>query len=279
VTWRLTADLDEFLALAGAFLAARPVEHTLLLTVTETLRRRGLDAFGAEAPLFGWWLGDGGVTGAFVHTPPYHLAPSPLPEPAVPALADALGERGIAGVAGDPEVVRAFAAARGSRVTVKRRERLYRLGTLTPPQPGPPGRVAPAATMPRELLLAWMVAFQVDIAESPESAERQLQNRLDRLRVWERDGEPVSLAGSTPPVAGTARIGPVYTPPEQRGHGYAGALTAAVCRELLDAGVEAVVLFADLDNATSTGLYVRLGFEALRDRLVVDLHEGDRPNG
>ena len=39
VSWRLTGDLDEYLALAGAFLAARPVEHTVLLTVTETLRR------------------------------------------------------------------------------------------------------------------------------------------------------------------------------------------------------------------------------------------------
>jgi predicted GNAT family acetyltransferase len=63
------------------------------------------------------------------------------------------------------------------------------------------------------------------------------------------------------------RIGPVYTPPEHRGRGYAAALTAAVCQAALDDGVESVVLFADVENATSTGLYERLGFQALQERV------------
>jgi GNAT superfamily N-acetyltransferase len=269
VSWRLTGDLDEFFTLAGAFLAARPVEHTLLLTVTDTLRRRGLHAFGDDAPLFGWWLDDGGVAGAFLHTPPWGLALTELPAAAVPALAEALAERPLPSVNGEAAVASGFAAARGGPATVKRRERLYRLGTLVPPQPAPPGRAVPAAEVPRELLVEWTRAFQVEIGESGDTAARVVENRLDGLRVWQRDGEPVCLAGLTPTVAGTTRVGPVYTPPEHRARGYAGALTAAVCREALDAGVEAVALFADVANATSTGLYTRLGFAPLQDRLYI----------
>jgi GNAT superfamily N-acetyltransferase len=269
VTWRLTADLDEYLTLAGPFLAARPVEHTLLLSVTDTLRRRGLHAFGDDAPLFGWWLYDGGVAGAFLQTPPWGLAVSELPAAAVPALADALARRPLPSVNGEASVASAFAAARGAPHTVKRRERLYRLGTLVPPHPPPPGRAVPAAEVPRELLVEWVGAFQIEIGESADTAARVVENRLESLRVWERDGAPVCLAGATPPVAGTTRIGPVYTPPGERSRGYAGALTAAVCREALDAGVESVALFADVANATSTGLYTRLGFAPLQDRLYI----------
>lgn len=269
MSWRLTADLDAYLALAGPFLAARPVENTLMLTVTDTLRRRGLHAFGEDAPLFGWWLDDGGVAGAFLHTPPWGLAVTELPAPAVPALADALARRPLPSANGEATVASAFAAARGVPATVKRRERLYRLGTLVPPQSLPPGRAIPAADVPRELLVEWVGAFQTEIGESADTAARVVENRLDGLRVWERDGAPVCLAGATPPVGGTTRVGPVYTPPGDRGRGYAGALTAAVCREALDAGVEAVALFADVANATSTGLYTRLGFAPLQDRLYI----------
>jgi GNAT superfamily N-acetyltransferase len=270
VSWRLTADLDEFFALAGAFLAARPVEHTLLLSVTDTLRRRGLHAFGDDAPLFGWWLDDGGVAGAFLQTPPWGLALTELPTAAVPPLADALARRPLPSVNGEATVASAFAEARGVPATVKRRERLYRLGTLVPPQPVPPGGMVPAAEVPRELVVEWVRAFQVEIGESGDTAGRVVENRLDALRLWERDGEPVCLAGATPPVAKTTRVGPVYTPPEHRARGYAGALTAAVCREALDSGVETVALFADVANATSTGLYTRLGFAPLQDRLFIE---------
>lgn len=39
------------------------------------------------------------------------------------------------------------------------------------------------------------------------------------ITVWEREGEPVSLADVTRQVAGMVRVGPVYTPSELRGYG------------------------------------------------------------
>ncbi|MGW2085198.1 hypothetical protein [Streptomyces sp. NPDC001880] len=40
--WTFTDDVDVFLDAAGASLAARPAENTLVLTVTATLRRDGV---------------------------------------------------------------------------------------------------------------------------------------------------------------------------------------------------------------------------------------------
>lgn len=51
------------------------------------------------------------------------------------------------------------------------------------------------------------------------------------ITVWEREGEPVSLADVTRQVAGMVWVGPVYTPPELRGYGYGTAMTAAVFRK------------------------------------------------
>ena len=83
--------------------------------------------------------------------------------------------------------------------------------------------------------------------------------------LWEVDGIPVSQASARPVLAGTSRIGPVYTPPERRRHGYAAAVTAAASRWALDAGAERVLLFTDLANSTTNALYPRIGYRPVGD--------------
>jgi predicted GNAT family acetyltransferase len=65
-------------------------------------------------------------------------------------------------------------------------------------------------------------------------------------------------------VAGVGRVGPVYTPPERRGRGYAAAVTSLATQRLLDAGARPM-LFTDLANPTSNGVYARLGYERVGD--------------
>jgi predicted GNAT family acetyltransferase len=72
----------------------------------------------------------------------------------------------------------------------------------------------------------------------------------------------VQVTAFNPASFGVARVGPVYTPKEHRGHGYAAAGVAAISRRLLDEGAR-VCLFADELNQTSTGVYVRLGFRPI----------------
>ncbi len=74
------------------------------------------------------------------------------------------------------------------------------------------------------------------------------------------------MVGHRRAVAGVPRIGPVYTPPGHRRHGYAAAAVAALCTRLLDAGATAVVLFADAANPTSIGVDTRLGFRPVADQ-------------
>jgi hypothetical protein len=79
--WTITEDLERYLDEAGEFLRADPVGNTVLLSVAETLRMRGGDAYG-NAARFGWWRDESGVRGAFQQTSPHPVFLSSMPEPA-----------------------------------------------------------------------------------------------------------------------------------------------------------------------------------------------------
>jgi GNAT superfamily N-acetyltransferase len=276
VPWRTTTDPEEFLAAAGAFLMASPAQNTVPLTVVE-----GLRAPGAEpgTTLLGWWTDAGGgpATGAFLLSAPYPVHLTDMPDPAAPALVDVLAEAGrpVAGVNGETAAADAFAVAwaarTGATAEPHRRMRLHRLDALVPPDPMPAGRAVTATGEHRGLAVAWYEAFAREIDEPAAGVERQVDDRLGYggLRLWERDGEVVSLAGITRQAAGATRVAPVYTPPELRGRGYAAAATAAAVRAALDAGAEEVLLYTDLADATANRLYARLGFVPVEDRVVL----------
>ncbi|MBD9727426.1 GNAT family N-acetyltransferase [Streptomyces caniscabiei] len=78
------------------------------------------------------------------------------------------------------------------------------------------------------------------------------------------------MAGVTPVIAGQVRVTTVYTPAHLRGRGHTGAVTAEASRAASAAGARHVLLFADLDNATSNALYVRLGYVRVGDFAVYD---------
>jgi GNAT superfamily N-acetyltransferase len=157
MAWMLSPDVTRYLVSAGGFLRSRPAEHSVLLTVTEAVRLGGPATFGDEPPLFGWYVQGGGpVTAACLHTPPYPVALTAMPDLAAAALASSLAGSGrmVAGVGGPPGPARAFAAAwqrqTGQPARVSRHERLYRLGELVPPDPAVAGqaRIGPVYTPP-----------------------------------------------------------------------------------------------------------------------------------
>ncbi|MFE6592573.1 GNAT family N-acetyltransferase [Streptomyces sp. NPDC057781] len=278
--WHLTEDLNSFLARAGDFLRSRPDLHTVPLTVTEALRTRGADAYGTEAPVFGWLERAGEVRAAFFRTPPRRLYLTPLTPEEVDTLAARLAglDALLPGVSADHATATAFAAAwqrhTGATPTLHERERLYRLGTLTSPQPTPEGRGRVAGEKDREQLMLWYREFVAAIGGSASAdAGSWADTRIasGRVTFWEApDGTPVSMAGMTPMVAGQIRVAPVYTPAHLRGRGYAGAATVEVSRAALAAGAAEVLLFADLANPTSNGLYQRIGYRPVTDFAVYD---------
>ena len=87
--------------------------------------------------------------------------------------------------------------------------------------------------------------------------------------LWTQHRRPVSMAMIRPPVAGVSRIGPVYTPDDERGHGYGSAVTAAASRTATAMGADEVVLFTDIANPVPNAIYRRIGFRPVSDWLVI----------
>ncbi|WP_329144320.1 GNAT family N-acetyltransferase [Streptomyces sp. NBC_01456] len=280
MAWTTTQDPEDFEAAAGAFLRSRPTAHTVLLSVVSSLRSLGADVYGADAPAFGWWRpsGQAPVGAAFVWTPPRTVLLSPMPDEAAGALVETLAaERTeIPGVKGGRAVAEAVAGAwqrrHGGTVICAQRLRLHRLDQLIEPSPAPPGAARRATTADRDLLLAWFTAFAAEIGGTPPRDARAADDRIagGRCLLWETGGRPVSMACHTDPLAGAARVAPVYTPPELRGRGYAGAVTAAVSRAVRARGTQEVLLFTDLANPTSNALYRRLGYRPVEDQLALE---------
>jgi hypothetical protein len=287
VNLRFTADPAEFLAVAGEHLAADPVVSTVLTTVAH--RRTAEQADGITPAGREWWLvvtdATGAVVGAGMRTatfapyPPYLL---PMPDGAAVSLARALYERGeeVRAVNGALPAVELCAAelARlgGGRVTVAQHTRLHELGELIPPTPVP-GALKVATDDDVDLVEQWFAAFMGDADEqagrprgssaheSPDRAE--LLRRLRTGRVWfwvDERGQPVHLTAANPPSFGVARVGPVYTPPAQRGRGWASNAVAGVSRLLQAAGAR-VCLFTDQANPTSNKIYTALGYRPVVD--------------
>ena len=80
---------------------------------------------------------------------------------------------------------------------------------------------------------------------------------------------PVSMVGYHRPQYGVCRVGPVYTPPEHRRHGYAGALTVHVTAGILADGNQAC-LYTDLANPTSNKIYQQAGYRPVADFVDVE---------
>jgi len=277
MAWELTDDVETFTAEAGEFLRSRPVEHTVLLTVVDRVRREGRHAYGPGDPVFGWWrTTEGTVDGLLVQTPPYPMGFSALPPEAVPAANDALASHRLTGVnmpTGAAEVfVPEWRRRTGGKATVLMHTRLYRLAELTPPDPLPPGGPRTAGPADRDLLVRWSAEFQDAIGESHREPSAEVDDWIayGGVTLWEVAGVPVAMANRSRPAADMCRIRAVYTPREHRGQGFGGAATTTATRAALADGVRDVVLFTDLANPTSNGLYQRLGYRSVEDRTVVE---------
>lgn len=279
----LTDDPAAFLRQAETYLAADPVVTTVVATVSERLARGA----GSEAPHLWWALARddaGHVVGAAMRTAPFAPNPVyalPMPDEAAVALARLLHERDekVGGVNGALPAARLIAeeTARltGGAVHVHEHTRLFELGQLAPPC-APPGRLRSATAADADLCLAWFRAFGVDAAEQagrsePHAMEEfSLEAMLARIAdgivwLWEDEsGAVVHLTAANPPANGVARLGPVYTPKEHRGHGYASRAVAEVSQQFLERGARCC-LFTDQANPTSNKIYEAIGYRPVVD--------------
>ena len=272
--WSWSEDPYAWQAAAGPLLEASPAGHTVPLTVLA-------DALAGNdtGTLFGWWSGPGGeVTGVVSHTPPYALLLASVPDEAVGPLVDGLlaMPREVPGVLGSSapaaQVASVWRSRTGGTAVLREALRLFLLERLTPPDPLPTGAARVATEADTDVLVPWVRAFDAETHAASDDAEAYVRNVLSYAGavLWTAPDGPVALAASTRMAAGMVRVGPVFTPPEHRGRGYAAAATAALTRTLLERGARQVVLHTDLANPTSNAIYQRLGYVPLGDRLSLD---------
>ncbi|MFF4054006.1 GNAT family N-acetyltransferase [Streptomyces chartreusis] len=143
---------------------------------------------------------------------------------------------------------------------------LYRLGTLTPPQPRPEGQSRLTVRKDRDQIVRWCREFCVDVGgqrsiDLIDAGSWEDSRFGDRyFPFWEtREGAPVSMAAATSVVGGMIRVHLVLYPGPPRGRGYAGTVTVEASRAAPAAGATDVVLFTDPDSPTSNALYQRIG--------------------
>lgn len=287
-----TEDPAAFLQVAGEHLSADPVLNTVIATNAIRAAARDGDAPAPEHPQ--WWVAvlgeDAGVVGVAMRTAPFRPHPIyalPMPDEAARLLAQAVVERGeVAPANGALPAARLVsdevARLTGSTAEVVEHMRLFELAAVVAP-PAPPGRLRPAGVADAELCLRWYQAFDRAAAEqSGRPAREEHAEHFDlefvlerigrgRIHLWETPGEDVvHLTAASEPAYGVVRVGPVYTPAEHRGAGYASAAVAAVSQQALDEGLRPC-LFTDQANPTSNRIYQAIGYEPVVDMANHDL--------
>lgn len=285
-------DAGQFLAAAGDHLRANPLMSTVVATIAERTVR-DLDS-GVPPPEDDWWLvvrdEDGSVVGVGMRTAPFAPRPLyllPMPDAAAVALAHALHERGeeVLGVNGALPAAelcaRELAVLTEASAETVLHMRLHVLGNLRPPRPVD-GHLVQAGEEDLDLVVEWFNAFEGEADEQagrprgsgphePPPAEDILRwIRNGGMWFWVTGGERVHLTGVTLPSYGVVRIGPVYTPPGQRGRGWASNAVAEVSRRVVERGDRAC-LFTDQANPTSNKVYRDLGYEPVVDTASVVL--------
>jgi predicted GNAT family acetyltransferase len=276
------ADLRAFARTALPWLLHDPVTNNLtcalILGCLEGTVPTGQEAWGLRAV-----DDDGELAGLALYTPPGGLLISAMPVPAAETLAAVLADRrgDLCSVTGPGAVVEPFAARYAERAdvapTVGEVQRLHCLNQLSTPQ-GVGGRLREASTADLDLLARWLTDSVVETMVDTPPAETLDQARAEAAAVvtallragglawlWENAGQPVSMAYLSPAIAGVTRVSGVYTPPDQRGHGYASACVAEVSRTAVAQGASTCVLYTDPANLTSNRIYQRIGYRPVSD--------------
>jgi predicted GNAT family acetyltransferase len=258
-----------FLEAAGPLLLADEPRNNLILGIAGTLLEDP-DRYGEKR----FWVVTGAAgepLAAAMRTPPYNLLLGAGPAgPALEELVVGIDEE-LPGVVGaHPEVdefVQLWRRSHAVKPRVLREQGVFALEKVQPVPPAP-GASRSATRDDLPLLLDWMVAFGEEVleendpgrAEAREGVEHRLDTRDGGFELWEDGDEVVSLSGWGGPTPNGVRIGPVYTPPERRGRGYATALVAELSQALLDGGRRFCFLYTDLANPTSNAIYERIGY-------------------
>jgi uncharacterized protein len=227
----------------------------------------------------------GDSVGAALQTPPHNLVLArPAENDALGILARALvdAHTNLPGVTAALPEADAFAEAwsdlTGRAVRHVMGQGVYELSSVRdlPVASGSTRRAEGSDDL--ELVLRWLADFEAEVVppeirgDPGERARRTttvFSSEEGGFWLWVDGGRSVSMTGVGGLTPNGIRIGPVYTPPDLRGHGYATTLVASVSRDQLSNGRRFCFLHTDLANPTSNAIYQRIGYERVCDSVVL----------
>ncbi len=238
--------------------------------------------FDGEQPLLATVTSGDALHAAALRTPPrknMHVFAADADSPCgLDVLACCLHDSGAevpAAFAPTP-IAKAFAAewTRVSGTTPRdgTHQRVHRLESVNHPN-YPPGAMRPATSDDMDLVREWTAGFMQDCFHKPpdEQTYTEAKKRVatGTLFFWD-DGEPRAMAARNRPTATGECVSFVYTPPENRNHGYASAVVARLSQQILDEGKAFCTLFTDLGNPTSNSIYRKIGYVGVADFLDIN---------
>lgn len=260
-----------FLEKYGSYLEKNEAEHNLILSLCQMAEQRL--SRGEKCDIrFATLSNDDGIVMATVQTPPSNIVLSRATLPEIDQLAETLASHNYAfpGIVGPSDVAASFAnkwmEKTGQKSVEYMDQIIYSLTKVIFPSPIE-GHLRPAKEGEENIIKEWIVAFAADALPRAEQltdadAQRRAADliKAKRVFVWDVDGKPRAQAAVSG-TAKTARINMVYTPPEERGHGYASAIVSHLSQLQLDDGKKMCCLYADARNPVSNSIYRKIGYE------------------
>lgn len=283
MSWSLCADADEFLEKRRQVLLSDESANCLAWAAIERSQLEGPDGGGYTFFTFDDAQSSSAHAFIKVNGEEEHLVlgrMSPAQAEQLLGCVDAQG-MSLGLVEGPREATLAF--AQGWELTAGRSHRLqmnlglYELTHLKRIELEG-GRLCQATEAHRALLTEYVIGFCRDCFPEQPIVREMIDARVTRfitqrrLYLWQtRDRELVAMAAVVRESPNTASISWVYTPPSHRKKGYAARIVAALSQVQLEKGKRACNLHADLSNPTSNGVYLRIGYEKIGERINVKL--------
>ena len=252
--------LSEFCDYHRPALEAQEAKHNLMLFVLA----KAIDS--KKPKLLTWSLGGPGACA--IKMPDRAIVLGDLSEAQCHALAEETQYLRYIAVLGPDVTARWFVARAEALGLAFQAPMPQRILTLRrrPSYPDVEGQAWDVTPEDAELLADWLTAFDREaVPEDPPRPRKRLLALAESgdYLFWMADGKPVSLAGIVRRTRRVGAIAAVYTPPECRGRGYAGAVTAAVVDRVFAEGRDTACLYVDLRNPASNRTYAKVGFEPL----------------
>ena len=271
------SDAGQFLERVQPFLLRREAEHCLILGLLDGLRAG--EQLGTEPPLMALVENHDEVAAVALMTPPHNLIISWTADDdsTLDAIAREFHAKAVAvpGVNSSADLAQRFAQKwselSGCSYRVLMTQRIYQLSRVTN-ETRAAGHLREPDRSDDALLREWRAAFSMEAEgmnrEQARDAAALPLPQSRRLFLWDLDGTAVAMAGFAGPTPNGIRVAWVYTPPENRGKGFAGACVAALSQKLLDDGRKFCFLYTDLANPISNHVYLKIGYEPVTDATV-----------